>query len=171
MLEIIRKRRSIRSYFEKEIEEDKITEILKAAMFSPTARALRPWEFIIVKDSANKKRLSQATPYASFAKNAPIIIIIAYDTDKGNRFKEDCSIAAGHVYLEAVNQDLGTCYIQISDGAEGSKGDPEAYVKEILDIPDHIRVHCLMPLGYPSKHHEPHKDTEFQESKIHYEKY
>ena len=74
MLEIFRKRRSVRSYLEKAIEDDKITEILKAVMFSPTARGLRPWEFIIVKDSVHKKRLSQATPYASFAKYAPIII-------------------------------------------------------------------------------------------------
>lgn len=171
MLEVIRKRRSIRSYLEKDIESEKLNNILKAAMFSPTARGLRPWEFIIIKNAANKKSLSHATPYASFAKNAPVIIIIAYNTDTGNRFKEDCSIAAENIYLEAVNQGLGTCYIQISDGAEGSEGAPEAFVKKILSIPDHIRVHCLMPLGYPSQHHEPHKDTEFQQSKIHYEKY
>jgi len=35
MLEIIRKCRSIRKYSPQEVEEEKIAEILKAAMFSP----------------------------------------------------------------------------------------------------------------------------------------
>lgn len=169
MLEIIRKRRSVRSFLDSPIEKEKLQEILKAAMFSPTARGLRPWEFIIVTEKGMKEKLSRATPYASFAKNASLIIVICYDTGEGSRIKEDCSIAAENIYLESTNQGLGTCYIQISDGAAGSEGNPEDFVKKLLSIPEKIRVQCLMPLGYPSKEPEPHTDSEFDEKKIHYE--
>lgn len=171
MLEVIRRRRSVRSYLRKDIEKEKLYEILKAAMFSPTARNLRPWEFIVVTDSEAKRQLSEATPYASFAKDAPVIIVICYDTDKARRFKEDCSLSAGSIYLEATQQGLGTCFIQIADGTEADKGDPEVFVRRILSIPDNYRVQCLLPVGYPAKHPDPHKDEEFDENKIHHEKF
>src|SRR5512136_3176720 len=116
MLEVIRQRRSVRSYLKKNVEKEKLHEVLKAAMFSPTARNLRPWEFIIVTEDETKERLSHATPYASFAKDAPVVIVICYDTGKARRFKEDCSICAENIWLEATNQGLGTCFIQIAEG-------------------------------------------------------
>jgi nitroreductase len=169
MLEVIRQRRSVRSFLQKAVEEEKLNDILKAAMFAPTAKHLRPWEFIIVTNEDKKIGLSKATPYASFAKDAPLIIVICYDMNKGNSIKEDCSIAAENIYLEAVNQGLGTCFIQIADGAEADAGNPEEYVKKLLDIAENYRVQCLMPLGYPVRQSSPHKDEEFELSKIHYE--
>lgn len=171
MLETIRKRRSVRTYLKKDVEKEKLNEILKAAMFSPTARGLRPWEFIIVKNQETKNKLSRATPYASFAKDAPLVIVICYDTSRARRFKEDCSICAENIYLEATNQGLGTCFIQIADGTEANEGNPEDFVKKVLSIPENYRVQCLMPIGYPAKYPEPHKDEEFEERKIHYEKF
>lgn len=172
MLEIIKKRRSVRNYLKKEIEKDKLNEVLKAAMFAPTAKNVRPWEFIVVTDEETKNQFSKATRYSSFAKNAPIVIVICYDMTKGNRFKEDCSISAQNIYLEAVNQGLGTCYIQIAEGTEGSVGEPEAFVKKLLNIPESYRVLCLMPLGYPANYPEPHKEELlFENTKIHYESF
>lgn len=171
MLEIIRKRRSIRTFVKKDVEKGKLNEILKAAMFSPTARGLRPWEFIIVTNGETKNKLSKATPYSSSVKGAPVIVVICYDINKGRRFKEDCSICAENIYLEATNQGLGTCFIQIADGTEADVGNPEEFVKKVLSIPENFRVQCLMPIGYPAKQPEPHKVEEFDKNKIHYEKF
>jgi len=171
MLGVIRQRRSIRKYLQKVIEKEKLNDLLKAAMFSPTARGLRPWEFIVVTNNETRQQLSKTTPYAGFATEAPVIIIICYDMTKGKRFKEDCSICAENIYLEATNQGLGTCFIQIAEGTEGSVGEPETFVKNLLSIPEQYRVQCLMPIGYPEKQPEPHKDDEFEESRIHYEKF
>lgn len=168
MLEAIRKRRSVRDFLDRAVEADKLKEILKAAMFSPTARNLRPWEFVVVTDREQKTELSGATPYASFAANAPVVLVICYDADKGRRFKEDCSLAAENIYLESVNQGLGTCFIQIAEGTEAEKGEPEGFVKKLLGIPEKYRVQCLMPVGYPARLPAPHRDEEFEEDKIHY---
>lgn len=170
MLEILKQRRSVRSFSDKKIEEEKLLEILKAAMFAPTAKNLRPWEFIVVTEEKTKFQFSLATRYSSFAKNAPVVIVICYDMKKGNRFKEDCAICAQNIYLETVNQGLGTCYIQIAEGTEGSVGEPESFIKKLLNIPDTYRVLCLMPIGYPAEYPKPHREeTIFDRSKIHNE--
>lgn len=172
MLEIIKKRRSVRNYLNKGIENDKLNEVLKAAMFAPTAKNMRPWEFIVVTDEETKNQFSKVTRYSSFANNAPVVIVICYDMTRGNRFKEDCSICAQNIYLEAVNQGLGTCFIQIAEGTEGSLGEPEDFVKNLLNIPDSYRVQCIMPLGYPERYPEPHKEVFlYEQGKIHYEKF
>ncbi|MEK6673643.1 MAG: nitroreductase family protein [Nitrospirota bacterium] len=171
MLEIIRQRRSVRKYLKKDVEDEKLNEILKAAMFAPTARGSRAWEFIIVRDEETKARLSEATPYSAFAKDAPVVIVICHDAGESKRFKEDSSLCAENIYLEATNQGLGTCFIQIVEGAEANEGDPEGFVKRTLSIPENIRVQCLMPIGYPEKQPEPHKDEEFDEGKVHHEKF
>jgi nitroreductase len=171
MLDIIRNRRSVRAYIDKEIPAGVLDEILKAAMFAPTAKNNRPWEFVVITDVETKQALSGATPYAGFAKNAPVVIALCYDTAKGSRFHEDCAICAENIYLEATNQGIGACYIQIAEGTAADVGDPEPFVKQLLGIPGTIRVLCLMPLGYPARMSEPHKDQEFDRARIHYERY
>ena len=170
MLEVIRKRRSIRSYTDSEVEAEKLNEILKAAMFAPSSRGRRAWEFIVVRSDETKKALSDATPYAFFVKDAPVAIVICYDIDAGRRFKEDASICAEHIHLEAVNQGLASCFVQVAD-ATGSHGDAEDYVKQLLKIPDRYRVQCMMPIGYPGEAQSEHLDSENEESKIHTEKF
>ena len=102
MLDVIRQRRSVRTYLNKDVDKEKLHEILKAAMFSPTARGTRAWEFIVVRDNETKARLSKATPYSAFAKDAPVVIVICHDAGKEvqGRF-----ISVRREYLpEATNQ-------------------------------------------------------------------
>src|SRR4030067_3830272 len=115
MLYIIRKRRSVRAFKKDAVEEAKLREIFLSAMFSPTSWGTRPWEFIVVRDKATKEALSMITHSAKFVKGAPVIIVVCFDTTKGKRFKEDSSICAEHIHLEAVNQGLGESFFQIGD--------------------------------------------------------
>ena len=169
-MEAIRKRRSIRSYLAEDVEAEKLRELLKAAMFSPSSRGSRAWEFIVVRNEAAKRDLAEATPWAFFVTNAPFVIVICYNTGVGRRFKEDASICAEHIHLEAVNQGLGTCIVQVAD-AEGPHGNAEDYVKGLLGVPADYRVQFMMPVGYPAEEHPPHSDSEFDESKIRWEKF
>jgi nitroreductase len=171
VLEVILKRRSIRKFLEKDVEEEKLREILKAAMYSPSAMHLRPWEFIVVKNKEIKEKISEATPYCSFAKNAPVILIIGA---KVNNFVkhwiEDCSIVAENIYLEATNQGLGTCFCQIF-GHKILGEDSEEYIRKLINAPKNFRILCIMPIGYPAEEKEPHSEKEFDENKIHYDKW
>jgi nitroreductase len=169
MLEAIKKRRSIRKYKNKEVEEEKLNEILKAAMYSPSAMHRRPWEFIVVKDQELKDKLAKATPWCSFVKDAPVVLIIA--ADESSLWIEDCSIAAEAIYLEAENQGLGTCFCQVLGAKTSSLKDSEEYIKQLINTPKNVRILCMMPLGYPDEEKPEHSEKEFEKNKIHYEKY
>jgi len=169
MLKVIKKRRSIREYLPKEVEKEKLDEILKAAMFAPTAHNRRSWEFVVVRDKETIEKLSKATKWSDFAKEAPVVVILCADETLDPRWVEDLSIAAGYIYLEAVNQGLGTCWIAVRD-PQGSI-DEENYVREIIGAPEKIRILCLMPLGYSAEKKDEHEDSEFDLNKVHKEKW
>lgn len=171
MIETISKRRSIRKYQTREVDEEKLTEILKAAMFAPSAMHRRPWEFVVIKDKQTKEKLGKATIYSDFAKDAPLIIVLCADETKDKRWIEDLSIAAAHIYLEATNQGLGTCFVQIRETKTPTGESGEEYVRKIIGAPTSIRILCLMPIGYPAEEKEEHQDSEFEKSKIHEEKW
>jgi len=170
MIEAIRKRRSIRNFLKKEVEEEKLKEVLKAAMFSPNSWGTRPWEFIVVTAPGTKKALSRCKDHAGFVEKAPVVIVVCYNIKEGRRFKEDSAIAAEHIHLEAVNQGLASCFVQVADAGEPA-GSAEPVVKEILGIPDEIRVMCMMPVGYAIRELKEHTEAEFDSAKVHYERF
>lgn len=170
MLEVIRKRRSVRAFLKKEVEEAKLKEIFLSAMFSPNSWGARPWEFIVVKDEKKKEALSMVTHSSRMVKEAPVVIVVCFDPTRGRRPREDSAICAEHIHLEAVNQGLASCMVQVTDAGEPT-GSAEQTVKKLLRIPDGIHVQCMMPIGYAKKELAPHRDSEYDEGKIHYEKF
>jgi len=164
MLETIKKRKSHRQYLDKEIEKEKIEEILRAGMTAPSAHNGRTWRFWVVAEKEAKEKLSRVQPYASFAAQAPIVLVIG--SDKGRLWIEDCSLVAGLVYLEAANQGLGTCWIQVREMKTAEGKDTEEEVKKIIGAGKDIQILCLMPLGYPAETLPEHSEKEFEREKI-----
>lgn len=52
---------SIRKYTDQKIEEEKIMQMLRAAMAAPSACNQQPWEFYVVTNPEKIKELSQAS--------------------------------------------------------------------------------------------------------------
>jgi len=49
--EVIRERRSIREYENRNVEGDKLKRILEAARIAPSAANAQPWCFIVIRKS------------------------------------------------------------------------------------------------------------------------
>jgi nitroreductase len=173
MLDIIKSRRSIRKFKTRDVEPKKLEEILKAAMYSPSAMRGRPWEFIVVRDNETKNKISKATPWIGFVKDAPVLLIIGAKESKliKNIWIEDCSIAAENIYLETANQGLGTCFCQVLGSKNILLQDGEESIKKLLNVPKDLRILCVMPIGYPDEVKPEHSEKEFDKNKIHYDKY
>ena len=169
MLEVIKKRRSHRRFSNKPIEDQKINEILNAAMFSPTAHHQRQWEFVVVKDQATKEKLSEATQYTGCTKEASAVIVLC--SPEVHQWVEDLSIIGEVIYLEATNQGLATCWMHLKELGSSGKPDPEGYVRDLLGMPKTMRVLCFFPIGYPVLNLPEHAQSEFEVNKIHYEKW
>ncbi len=166
MIQAIQKRRAVREYLDKAIPEEKLNEILMAAMYAPSANHLYPWDLVIVKNSETIEALSKTTPWSSHAKGAPVVIAVIGREKDSKDWLEDCSIVAEHIWLETTEQELGSCWIQIHGNETAEKS-----VKEILNIPDDLRVLCLMPIGVPAQLLPEHSEEQFDKSKIKQEKW
>ncbi|MCD6225634.1 nitroreductase family protein [bacterium] len=171
MLAVIKKRRSIREFLDKPVEKEKIEEILKAVMFAPSAVHRRPWEFVVVEDPEKKEALARATPWADFASKAPVVLVLCVDEELSREWLEDAAIAGAHIYLEATNQGLGTCWIQVRGHQSQTGEDSEEFVRQLLGIPAKFRVVALFPLGYPSSYPGEHQDDEYSPEKVHWDQW
>jgi nitroreductase len=142
VFEAVRTRRSIRKYADKPVEKEKLMKVVQAARLSPSACNNQPWRFIVVSDEKVRNKFFSAYKRDWFAK-APVIIAAcsipseAWSRSDNEEFwKVDTAIAMQSLVLVAHDLGLGTCWI----GAFN-----EAKVKEVLDIPDHVRVVAMTP--------------------------
>jgi len=141
----IEQRRSVRKYQDKEVEEDKILKILEAARQAPSASNRQEWRFVVIRDKVTRDKLSSAAKGQTFVSQAPVVIACCAETDNhlmtcGQAcYVIDLAIAIDHISLTAVELGLGSCWI-------GAFYEQE--VKEILNIPQEIRVVEMLALGY-----------------------
>jgi len=144
----ISQRSSVRAYKPTDVEEDKLKKILEAARLSPSASNRQEWKFIIVKNKETKKKLAKAAFGQSFIGEAPVVIVACGTETKSimgcgqPTHTVDVSIACAYMILQAYESGLGTCWI-------GAFKEDE--VKKILNIPEHVRVVAMTPLGYPNQ--------------------
>lgn len=168
MLELLKNRRSIRKYKEKKIEKEKIGQLIKTVLFSPSSRNLRPWEFVVVDDRDLLAKLSQAKQHGSaFLKNAAIGIAVIADAEKCDTWIEDSSIASIILHLTAETLGLGSCWIQIRGRQHNDSVTAEEYIRETLNIPEKYKVESVIAIGYPDENKPPHDESELQYEKVH----
>ena len=144
---LIKARRSVRAYLNREVPEDVLERMLEACQWAPSARNLQPWKFIVVRDADLRRQLAEAASQQMFIAQAPVVIA-AVGLDPAYimscqvpAYAVDTSIALDHLTLAAAAEGLGTCWI----GAFS-----QDRVKEILRVPDAQKVVMLMPVGYPA---------------------
>ncbi len=167
MLDLVRKRRSVRTYKNKPIEP-KLIELLKeAAVRSPTSRNFRPWRFVFVTDKAKLEALSRAKPSgSSFLKGAGLGVVVCADETESDVWIEDCSIASIILQLTGQSLGLGSCWIQIRKRMYDDTTTSVEYVKEVLGLPEHMKVESIIAFGYPDEEKLPIPKTQLEYSKI-----
>jgi len=144
-LQAIKERRSIRKYDPKAVPEEKLTQILEAGRWAPSAGNSQPWKFIVVRDEKVKDELARVAVYGSFMAEAPVAIAVVIDPHASNHPVEDGAAATQNILLAAHALGLGTCWIGSYDSGY------EESVKEVLGIPRDKRVLSLISLGYPAE--------------------
>jgi nitroreductase len=145
--EVIRTRKSVRSFQEKDVSEEVLSRLLAAARLAPSASNRQEWRFVVVRDPATRKELVRAANGQRFVGQAPVVLACCAETNEhvmpcGHlAYPIDLAIAIDHITLCAAAEGLGTCWI----GAFS-----EGQVRDVLGIPPHIRVVALLPVGYPT---------------------
>jgi len=160
----ILKRRSVREFTEQKVSKEQILEIIKAAQFSPTAMNNRAWEFFVIEDQADKDKLFEAMDSNSrqeSVKKASVVLIPLMDTNKSVLPVQDLSIAISNIFIQVTEMGLGSFWKNILP----SEADD---IRTAFKIPDNYRLLASLPIGYPARESKDHSDTEFDETKIHW---
>lgn len=154
---------SVRKYQPRPVEPEKIEQILRAAMAAPSAGNQQPWEFYVVRNPSVIQELSQCSPYAGCAANAPVVIVPCLKTD-GLRFPElgeiDLAIAAENILLEITELGLGGVWLAVAPIQDRMEKANAA-----LGIGDRLSAFALIPVGYPAEE-RPQQDR-FDANRIH----
>jgi nitroreductase len=164
-LEAMRTRRSVRAYTEAPVSEDVVQQILACAMQAPSACNEQPWQFVVVRDKALLAKVGGINPYAVYAKNAPVAIVVAGDTslDKcGGYWVQDCSACAENMLLAAHALGLGAVWTGISPLAERI-----AAFQQLFGLPDTVTPLALLVLGHPAN--IPAPQDRFRPDRIHHD--
>ena len=171
-LPLVEKRRSVRKFEDKQVEPEKIDQLVEAALRAPSSRAGYPWEFVVVSDKRIVEKLSRSKANGSvFLKDAPLAIVVCADPDKSDVWIEDTSIATIFIHLAAASLGLGSCWIQIRKRNHDDTKPAEAYIQETLNIPTRIRVESIVAVGYPGEEKPPHRKEKLLYEQVHFNAY
>jgi len=176
--ELLKKRRSVRDYEDREVSLDLIKEIIGECTKAPNAGNMQLWRFIIINNKTFMKKISDACKEAVLSEieknpdspmkgyqatlsnkdhnvfhNAPALVYFVGSV-KGATIPMDCSLAASYFMLSAANKGLGTCWV-----AQGAMFQDKELAAEI-GLPDNYRIVAPIILGYPKTVPEapPRKD-------------
>lgn len=165
-IELILKRKSVRSYSDKKISKENIDIILRAGLSSPSARNMMPWHFIVVEDNEIIKKMAEVNGKAGIPlANAPLVILVCMDMSKAldnapNYAIIDCALAEENMVLAALSLGIGSCYFGTWPQDYKIEGQ-----KKLFNLPDHIIPHMILSFGYPkdSLYKEAYKEIDLKD--------
>jgi nitroreductase len=161
IMDIIKKRKSIRVYKDKSLPKDVINAILEAAKYAPTARNMQELEYKVITGKTLMAILSEGLIEAikkegfplkgppgarpDFFHGAPLLIIITAPKDNFWALT-DAGLAAQNIMLYAASVNLGSCFIGMAKLIEKNKDSLNA-----LGIADNMNIVAAVVCGYPDE--------------------
>ncbi|MCC8035606.1 MAG: nitroreductase family protein [Rikenellaceae bacterium] len=164
ILDVIFERKSVRSYTDQAVEQEKIDMMVRAAMAAPSGMDRRPWEIVVVDDREILDKMSEGLGAAKMLQHAPLAMIVCGDTDRSSYWYLDCSAAAQNLLLAAEAQGLGAVWTAAYPYQERM-----SVVMDAVGLPENILPLAVIPVGYPAGDEVP-KDK-YNPDKVHYNKW
>ena len=153
-MELAQTRYSVRAYESTPVEEEKLEQVLEAAVVAPTAANRQPFRLIVISTEGREAELQRIYGRKWFTQ-APLIICACAVPDEGwvrmagkPSVDEDVTLAMDYLILAAHSLGLGTCWIAAFDPAAA---------RDVLGLPDGVEPIAFTPLGYPADQPRPKK--------------
>jgi len=163
VLETILNRATVRSYLDKDVPDEVLWKLARAAQQAPFTGQM--YAFIYTKDKEKKEVLSRCL--GRFIKNAPVFVLFCIDFRKLEKFIayknrknaasdvqmlflgiQDVSYAAMNFVLAAESLGLGTCFF-------GGAPMIEPILTEMFRLPERVYPLVGLALGYPAEKPRP----------------
>lgn len=114
VVECIMSRQSIRSYSKKQISDDDINVIMRAAVAAPSGKNGQPWKFKIVTDCDLIKRLASLSVYCRWLKKVACMVVVFLDETSSYDYTKDiqsCGASIQNMLLASNELGIGSCWI------------------------------------------------------------
>ncbi len=146
-MEAILSRRSIRSYTSQKVPDQRIKELLEAAMSAPSAGNQQPWHFVVIDDRSLLEEITRFHPHSGMLKKAQVAILVCLNLDLGDEgfLVQDGSAATENLLIAAHAKGLGAVWLGIYPLKERITG-----MIKLLDLPERILPLSLISIGYPA---------------------
>jgi len=179
LLDLVKKRRTIRQFRSDPVPDENITKIIEVARWAPSAFHTQPWEFIIIRNQDIKNKiitvleqfgppikdpLKKSLLRKSF-KDAPVFILVLCDWRASiglpGRTSENKAQVANLYCSSLANAFL---YMHLAATALGlasqwytatSRPEVERALKEIIGIPEALTIYDMMVVGYAANQPDP----------------
>ena len=160
-------RRSMRKYTDQPLPADDVRKLLQAALLAPTSKNCKSWEFVAVEDKEILKQLSLCKNSGSaYLEGCAMAVVVLGDKTVTDIWVEDAAIAAGFMQLQAEALNIGSCWCNIRNRCL-DEASSEDYVRDLLGIPDHFGVLCIIGFGYKNQELRPHDLSRLAWEKVH----
>ncbi len=147
-IDIIKNRRSIRTYDENLIPERIIEAILDCARLAPTARNKQPWLIGVVTDKQILDKMGKTCSTGPFIADSAACFTVFCKKDEKYYLEDGVSATMNIIHACEANG-VKTCWVA---------GDKKPYVNEIarlLEVPDEYTLVSLIPAGYSQESAQP----------------
>jgi len=150
LFDIIKERRSVRSWDEKNLSLEEFHRLVNVAKWAPSSSHRQPWHFLLTCDKDKIKIISELRGQ-KFVKNAPscIIALINMQAYKGLEVNYtpylDAGAAIQNLLLMAHNMGLGACWVNF--GKMEVPDDKMEKTKNLFEIPKNFQIVSIIPIG------------------------
>lgn len=151
ILDIIKDRRSIRHFLDRDIPEAAVENLVEAIRWAPSAGNLQSRKFYFVFNKEIKKKLAHAALNQTFIAHAPLAIVACADHESAQRYGrrgielyciQDVAASVQNMLLAAHELGLGSVWVGAFEERE---------VSMILKLPEDLRPVAIIPVGYPAR--------------------
>ena len=143
--EVLKTRRSIRSYKPDAVSDQQLQKLAEAVNLAPTACNKQPFKLLLVRDPEMRKTICANTHFGFLAEAPVIAVMLTNESASWTRYEGnpaadiDASIAMEHLVLAAAAEGLGTCWICAFSRPE---------MNAALKISAPWSAFALSPIGY-----------------------
>ena len=141
LFEAINQRRSVRKYRPDPVPREALDKIVANGIEAPSGCNRQLRHYIIVDDP---KTMDALRPFSGAFDKAPAAIVVVMDpqgTPYGDFWMQDASAAIENMLLATVAMGYAACWI------EGALRNGEEELKQILNVPEDLRVWAILPIG------------------------
>ena len=174
LYELTRKRRSVRHYGDKHIDDEIISEIMKVALTAPTSFGHKPVEYVVVRDRDMIRKIGVCKQMGGSQINgADVVIVVMVKTANKRQAEfwiEDGAIASAYILLAVEQYGLGACWVHIRNRM-GQRGTSDQEIRALLGVPDGYSVLNLVAIGEKGETKKAYTDADLHTENVHHEKY